>query len=239
MPAIARLSVRGIGVADRVRTSTSRRSCLSRSLAATPKRCSSSTTTRPRSLNRTSFESSRCVPMTRSTVPSARPGDRRRLRLRRHEARQQPDLERERREPLAERRVVLGREDGRRDEHRDLLVVLGRLERGPQRDLGLAVADVADDEPVHRSLLLHVGLDLDGGAQLVDRLLVRERGLQLALPRRVLAERRGPGRWPARRTARAARRPGPRRPCGRAAWRAATRCRRACSGAGARRRRSA
>ena len=60
------------------------------------------------------------------------------------------------REPLAERRVVLGREDGRRDEDRDLLAVLRRLERGPERDLGLAVADVADDQPVHRPDALHV-----------------------------------------------------------------------------------
>ena len=47
-----------------------------------------------------------------------------------HEPRQQPDLEREGGEPLAERRVVLGGEHGRRHEHRDLLAVLGRLERG-------------------------------------------------------------------------------------------------------------
>ena len=130
--------------------------------------------------------------MTMSTVPSARPaivaawvaGD--------DEARQQADLERERREPLRERRLVLRGEDGRRHEDGDLLAVLGRLERGPQRDLGLAVADVADDEPVHRPDELHVGLDLGRGAQLVDRLLVRERRLHLGLPRRVGRERVAP-----------------------------------------------
>ena len=72
-PARARLSVRGIGVAESVRTSTSRRSFLSRSLAATPKRCSSSTMTMPRSRNRTSLLNNRWVPMTRSTVPAASP----------------------------------------------------------------------------------------------------------------------------------------------------------------------
>ena len=72
-PARARLSVRGIGVAESVSTSTSRRSFLSRSLAATPKRCSSSTMTIPRSRNRTSLLRSRCVPTTRSTEPAARP----------------------------------------------------------------------------------------------------------------------------------------------------------------------
>ena len=90
------------------------------------------------------------------------------------EPRQQPDLEREGREALAERRVVLGGEDRRRHEDGHLLAVLGGLEHGPQRDLGLAVADIADDEPVHGLLLLHVGLDLGRGAELVDRLLVRE-----------------------------------------------------------------
>ena len=85
-------------------------------------------------------------------------------------------------------RVVLRGEDRRRDEDRDLLAVLDRLERGPQRDLGLAVADVADDEPVHRPDALHVGLDLGYGPQLVGGLLVRERGLHLRLPRRVGGE---------------------------------------------------
>ena len=108
-PARARFSVRGIGVADSVRTSTSRRSCFSRSFAATPNRCSSSTTTRPRSRNSTSFDSSRCVPITRSTDPSSRPGDRPLLLGRADEPRQQPDLDRERREPLRERLRGAGR----------------------------------------------------------------------------------------------------------------------------------
>ena len=119
-------------------------------------------------------------------------GDRRRLGGGRDEARQQADLERERGEPLRERRLVLRGEDGRRHEDGDLLAVLGRLERGPQRDLGLAIADVADHEPVHRPDELHVGLDLGRGAQLVDRLLVREGRLHLGLPRRIGRERVAP-----------------------------------------------
>ena len=47
-------------------------------------------------------------------------------------------------------RTVVGHEDG------DLPAVLDRLERGPERDLRLAVADVAHDEPVHRPAGLHV-----------------------------------------------------------------------------------
>ena len=55
-PISAMCSVRGIGVAVSVSTSTCVRSFLRRSLCVTPKRCSSSTTTSPRSLKRTSFD---------------------------------------------------------------------------------------------------------------------------------------------------------------------------------------
>jgi len=72
IPPSARFSERGIGVADIERTSTEARSSFSFSFCATPKRCSSSTTTRPRSLKETSFERIRCVPTTTSSVPSAR-----------------------------------------------------------------------------------------------------------------------------------------------------------------------
>ena len=65
--------VRGIGVAVRVRTSTSVRIALMDSLWATPKRCSSSMTRSPKSAKDTSPEISRWVPITTSTEPSARP----------------------------------------------------------------------------------------------------------------------------------------------------------------------
>ena len=71
MPTSDMFSVRGIGVAVIVSTSTFLRICLMRSLCATPKRCSSSTTSRPRSLNATSFDSRRCVPTMMSTLPAA------------------------------------------------------------------------------------------------------------------------------------------------------------------------
>ena len=63
-------SVRGIGVADSVRQSTLVLSCFSFSLAATPKRCSSSTISRPRSRKTTSFERMRWVPISTSTPPA-------------------------------------------------------------------------------------------------------------------------------------------------------------------------
>ena len=69
--------------------------------------------------------------------------------------------------------------------HGHLLAVLTRLERGAYGDLGLAVADVAADQPVHRHDLLHVALDVLDRGQLVGRLDEGERVLELALPGRV------------------------------------------------------
>ena len=81
-----------------------------------------------------------------------------------HEARQQPDGDGKGPEALVEGSKVLRGEDGGRNEHRNLLAILDGLERRPQGDLGLAVANVADDEAVHRLDGLHVELDLGGGA---------------------------------------------------------------------------
>ena len=72
MPDMAMFRVLGMGVAERVSTSTPLDSSLICSLWLTPKRCSSSTTSRPRFLNFTSLESSLWVPMTRSHLPVAR-----------------------------------------------------------------------------------------------------------------------------------------------------------------------
>ena len=51
--------------------------------------------------------------------------------------------------------VLLG-EHGGGHQHRHLAAVGHRLERRAQRDLGLAVADVARDQPVHGPRALHV-----------------------------------------------------------------------------------
>ncbi len=69
-PASDMCSVRGIGVAVSVRTSTWVRSCLRRSLWTTPKRCSSSMITRPSAGKVTDLLSSWCVPISTSTAPS-------------------------------------------------------------------------------------------------------------------------------------------------------------------------
>ena len=73
MPLMAMFRVRGMGVAERVSMSTPIKFSFSFSLCLTPKRCSSSMMTRPRSWNRTSLESRRWVPMTMSTLPACRP----------------------------------------------------------------------------------------------------------------------------------------------------------------------
>ena len=62
-------NVRGIGVAVRVSMCTSARSSLSFSLCLTPKCCSSSTITRPRSRKPTCLDSTAWVPTMISTSP--------------------------------------------------------------------------------------------------------------------------------------------------------------------------
>jgi hypothetical protein len=62
-------SVRGIGVADSDSTSTFSLSWRSSSFCFTPKRCSSSTISKPRSFGRTSRDSRRWVPIRMSTSP--------------------------------------------------------------------------------------------------------------------------------------------------------------------------
>ena len=126
--------------------------------------------------------------MTMSTEPSRSPSsDGLRLGVR-LEAGQRPHVDRELRVALGEGAEVLLHQQGGRHQDGDLLAVLHRLEGGADRDLRLAVADVAADQAVHRDRLLHVLLDLGDGGQLVGRLRVREGVLQLALPGGVRAE---------------------------------------------------
>ena len=184
-PTSAMCSVRGMGVAVSVSTSTSRRSCFRRSLCATPKRCSSSMTTRPRFLNSTSRCTRRCVPMQMSTLPLASPAMISRCSLSVRKRESISTLTGKRAQALAEGVEVLLRQDGRRHQHGHLAAVLDRLEGGAQGDLGLAEADVADQQAVHRPRRLHVGLDVVDGLQLVGRLFVREAAFELELPGRV------------------------------------------------------
>ena len=177
-PASDMCSVRGIGVADSASTSTSSRSWRSSSFCATPKRCSSSTITSPRSFGITSRERTRCVPIRTSTLPSPNSASTLLHLGRLAEARDHLDPHREVAVALAERVPVLLREHRRRHEHQHLLAGDGDRERGAQRDLGLAEADVAADEPVHRARRLEVLLDRLDRARLVLGLAVRELRLE-------------------------------------------------------------
>ncbi len=110
-------------------------------------------------------------------------------------------------EALAEGVPVLLREDGGRHEHQGLLAVHRGGEGGADRDLGLAEADVAADEPVHRVRRLEVGLDRFDRALLVLGLAVGELGLEALQPVVREVERVARARSGGARRARAARRP--------------------------------
>ena len=94
------------------------------------------------------------------------------------EPRHHVDVQREVAEALAERVPVLLGEDRRRAEHEHLLAVDRDGERGADRDLRLAEADVAADEPVHRPGRLEILLDGLDRPRLVVRLAVGERRLE-------------------------------------------------------------
>ena len=205
-PPIAMFSVRGIGVAVSVSTSTSARSCFSCSLSFTPKRCSSSMISRPSRSNFTPLCSSRCVPITMSIWPDSRLCSTCVDFARAAKARQRFDPHRPVGEAVREGLVVLLREQRRRHQHRDLLAGLDRDERGAQRDLGLAEADVAADDAIHRLAAGQIGDHLLDRLRLVRRFLERERSLeraQLALRSRSAAR---PGARRGASTDRAARR---------------------------------
>ena len=116
--------------------------------------------------------------------PGADGVERLRLLFGRPEAREHIDLERERRHALAERVEVLRGQDRGRAKHGDLTPLRRDLERGANRDLGLAVADIAADQAVHRARGFQVALDIVDRGLLVGRLGVGERVLHLVLPRR-------------------------------------------------------
>ncbi len=104
-------------------------------------------------------------------------------------AREQLDRDRMALEALHRRQIMLPREHGRRHEDRRLLAREDALHHGAQRDLGLAEADVAAQQAVHRPVGLHILLDLRDAAQLILGLLIWE-----TPPRTPAAMRRPPGR---------------------------------------------
>ena len=127
---------------------------------STPKRCCSSTTTRPRRENSTSSWIRACVPM------STRPSSISLLLLLAHAAAQVAQAHAERREPFVELApVLLGQDLGRRH-HRRLRARIDRGEAGDGGDDGLAAADVALQQALHRVRLAQIMQDLVHGARL-------------------------------------------------------------------------
>src|SRR5688500_246988 len=96
------------------------------------------------------------------------------LPLRRLEAAESPYDDRKIRETVAERSRVLLRKNCRWYEHCHLPARLNRLERGAHGDLCFSVADVADEQPVHRPRALHVGFDVSRRRSLVGSVLEKK-----------------------------------------------------------------
>ena len=80
--------------------------------------------------------------------------------FRRLESRQRAHSDRELTEPFGERGVVLLDQQCRRHQQDDLFAVLDGLERGTDGDFGLAIADVAANQAVHRDCAFHVAFYL-------------------------------------------------------------------------------
>ena len=82
---------------------------------------------------------------------------------------------------LAEGFVVLQCQYGGRNQHGHLFAVGYGFERGTNGHFGLSEPDIAAHKSVHRACRLHVVFDVVGGFQLVGRVFVAERRLQLLL----------------------------------------------------------
>ena len=95
------------------------------------------------------------------------------------EARELADPERQAAEALGEVLEVLAGEQRRRRDHRDLHAGGRGDVGGAERHLGLAEADVAADQAVHRAARFHVAEHVGDGAQLVLGLGIGEAGAEL------------------------------------------------------------
>ena len=228
MPSSAMCSVRGIGVAERDRMSTSARKDLRRSLCLTPKRCSSSTTSRPEVLEGHVLAQQPMRANDDIDLPGDQALDRLAVLLGRAQTGKRAHADRIRCQALREHARVLLGEDLRRHEDRGLAPVRDDLEHGAQRHLGLPEADIAAEQAIHRSLARQVALDGARRDGLIGRVLVGEGGFELALPLAIRGQRSlvpGADAGPA---SRAVPRPVPRRQLRRACAGPSTPARRSC-----------
>ena len=123
---------------------------------STPKRCCSSTMTRPSLWNSTFSSSSAWVPITSWALPCAMCRRVSRLRSCSMRAGQQHDAVAGLFQDSPRRQVVLGRQNLRRRHHRHLVAVLHGDDGGFESDDGLARADVALQQAPHGRRLTHV-----------------------------------------------------------------------------------
>ena len=77
---------------------------------------------------------------------------------------------------------MLFAQDGGGNKNGHLSTRIHGLECGAHRDFGLAIADVAADESIHGSLLLHVTFQVSDSMQLIDRFGVRKRSVKFLDP---------------------------------------------------------
>ena len=117
-------------------------------------------------------------------------GENRRLLLRCLKAAEHGDAHRKIGEPFTEGARMLIGEDRRRYENGDLPLGLHRFESRAHGDLRLPVADVPDEQAIHRPDGFHIGLHLGGRFSLIGRVLEQEGRLELTLPRGVRNVRR-------------------------------------------------
>ncbi len=85
---------------------------------------------------------------------------------------------------------MLAREQRRRHHHRDLLARHHRDERRAQRHFGLAEADIAADQPVHRAAARQIRRHRLDTGQLVIRFLIGEEGDEFVISALGLLQRR-------------------------------------------------
>ena len=98
------------------------------------------------------------------------------------EPRQATDREGKFRESRRERPPMLFGEYGRGHEHSHLRPRLDCLEGRPHGELGLAVADVSAEQPIHRPGPLHILANRLHRGELIGRLVERKRLFELPLP---------------------------------------------------------
>ena len=85
--------------------------------------------------------------------------------------------------------VMLLCQNGGRNEVDDLFALLHCLKRCTDRNLGLAVSDIAADQAVHNLFALHIRLCRLNRRKLIVRFLKRKQFLKFLLPDRILSER--------------------------------------------------